>query len=55
MQELGRLNESVSLWRNLQSQVDSLLELTDLALEEGDDSFQDQLEAETEQLGNTLA
>jgi peptide chain release factor 2 len=55
MQELGRLNESVSLWRNLQSQVDSLLELTDLALEEGDDSFQDQLEAEAEELSKTLA
>ncbi|HZA25543.1 MAG TPA: peptide chain release factor 2, partial [Dehalococcoidia bacterium] len=55
MQELGRLKESVSLWRNLQSQVDSLLELTDLALEEGDYSLQDQLEAEVEQLNQTLA
>jgi peptide chain release factor 2 len=55
MQQLGGLKESVTLWRNLQSQANSLLELTDLALQEEDYSFQDQLEAEADQLTKTLA
>ena len=55
MQQLGHLKDNVTFWRNLQSQAKSLLELTDLALEEGDYSFQDQLEAEAGQLGKTLA
>ena len=39
MQQLGRLKDSVELWRGLQSQAASLLELTVLALAEGDDSL----------------
>jgi peptide chain release factor 2 len=54
MQQLGRLKDSVTLWRNLQGQARSLLELTDLALEEDDYSFQDQLEQETQQLRKNL-
>jgi peptide chain release factor 2 len=55
MQQLGHLKDSVTLWRDLQAQANSLLELTGLALEEGDYSLQDQLETETEQLSDTLA
>jgi peptide chain release factor 2 len=54
MQQLVRLKETVSLWRDLQSQAGSLLELTELALEEGDDSLQGQLEAEVTQISKTL-
>jgi peptide chain release factor 2 len=55
MQQLVRLKETVNLWRDLQSQASSLLELTELALEEGDDSLQGQLEAEVAQISKTLA
>jgi peptide chain release factor 2 len=55
MQQLVRLKETVSLWRDLQSQASSLLELTELALEEGDDSIQGQLEEEAAQTSQTLA
>lgn len=55
MRQLGSLKDRVTLWRDLQSQANSLLELTDLALEEGDYSLQEQIEAEAEQLGRTLA
>ena len=55
MQQLGRLKDTVSLWRNLQSQASSALELTELALEEDDDSFQEQLEAEASGISKTLA
>jgi peptide chain release factor 2 len=54
MQQLVRLKETVSLWRDLQSQAGSLLELTELALEEGDDSLQGQLEAEVTEISKTL-
>ncbi len=47
MQELGHLQQSVELWRGLQSQVADLLELTDLAIETNDDSLFDELAAET--------
>ena len=55
MQQLGRLKETVALWRNLQSQATSALELTDLALEEGDSSLEDQLEAEANDIARVLA
>ena len=55
MQQLGRLKEVVTLWRDLQSQAASLLELTDLALTEADYSLQDQLEAEVGEIAKTLA
>ena len=55
MQQLGRLKDEVSRWRDLQAQAGSLLELTDLALTEGDYSLQDQLEAETGDIVKTLA
>ncbi len=55
MQQLGRLKDEVTRWRELQAQAGSLLELTDLALTEGDYSLQDQLEAETGDIVKTLA
>lgn len=55
MQQLGRLKDGVTLWRDLQAQAGSLLELTDLALSEGDYSLQEQLEAETGEIAKTLA
>ena len=55
MRQLGRIKDTVELWRNLQSQADNLLELTGLALEEDDYSLQDQLEAEARDISNVLA
>ena len=54
MQQLGRLKDEVSLWRGLQSEAGATLELTELALEEGDESFQDQLEAEAAAISRSL-
>ncbi len=55
MKQLTRLKETVELWQGLQSSTVSLLELVDLALEEGDDSLQEQLEDETQQICQILA
>ena len=54
MQQLGRLKDQVTLWRSLRSDAASALELTELALEEGDDSIQEQLEAEAAALTRSL-
>ena len=54
MQQLGRLKDTVTLWRDLQSRAKNLLELTQLALEEGDYSLQDQLAVEAEGIVATL-
>ncbi len=55
MQELGKLQQSVELWRGLQSQVGDLAELTEMALENGDDSLEEELTAETDDVTNRLA
>ena len=55
MRQLVRLKDTVSLWRELLSQAQSLFELAELALEEGDYSLQEQLEAEAEEMVATLA
>ena len=55
MQQLGRLKETVGLWRDLESRSRNLVELTDLALAEGDDSLQEQLQEEADELGGVLA
>lgn len=52
---MGRLKQTVGLWRDLQSQARTLLELADLALEEADSSLQNQLQAEADGLARTLA
>ena len=54
MQQLVRLKDQVTLWRSLRSDAASALELTELALEEGDDSIQEQLEAEAAGLARSL-
>ena len=55
MQQLGRLKDTVSLWRGLVSSSRNLLELTEMALAEDDSSLQEQLEAESEELTKVLA
>ncbi len=55
MRQMGRLRDTVELWRDLESRSVDLLELTELALEEGDSSFEGQLEADTETLIADLA
>ncbi len=55
MQQLGRLKDTVSLWRGLESSSQNLVELTEMALAENDSSLQEQLEAESEELTKTLA
>jgi peptide chain release factor 2 len=55
MQELGQLQQSIDLWRDLQSRVDDLQELTQLAIETDDESFLDELSAETQTVAADLA
>ena len=55
MQQLGRLKDIVSLWRDLESRSKNLVELTELALAEDDPSLQEQLESESDELTQTLA
>ena len=55
MRELARQKETVDLWRDLESRADALQELTDLAIEEGDNSLQDQLEQEAAEILGTMA
>ena len=55
MQELGKLQRSVELWKGLQSQVGDLAELTELAIENDDESLSDELTAETSEVAGRLA
>ena len=54
MRILGRLKETVSLWTDLASQATALLELTELAIEEGDDSLDGQVSSDARHLSRTL-
>ncbi len=54
MQQLGRLKNTVSLWRDLQARAVALVELADLALAEQDDSLEEQLQAEAGEIGLVL-
>ena len=54
MRQLGRLKETVALWRDLRSRAQNLLELVALALEEQDDSLADQMETEAGELSHIL-
>ena len=54
MQQLGRLKDTVAIWRDLESSSQNLIELTELALAEDDSSLQEQLEAESEDLSKAL-
>ena len=55
MRTLGRLKETVALWTGLTNQAETLLELTELALEDGDFSMEEQLTSEAGDLSRTLA
>ena len=55
MQDLGRLKDTVSLWRGIEGQGNSLLELTELAIAEDDFSLEEQLTAEVAKLARDLA
>ena len=55
MQQLGRLKEIVALWRGLQSQAATLLELTDLAIADADAALAEELTAAIGQLAKDLA
>ena len=54
MRQLGRLKDTVTLWRDLNSRAQNLLELVDLALEEQDDSLAEQMETEAGELSSVL-
>ena len=54
MQHLARLKEQVVLWHGLQKRATSLLELTDLAIDEGDNSLEEQLRLETDEVSHML-
>ena len=51
---MARLKERVDLWRELGARTSSLLELTDLAIDEGDDSLEDHLRAEEQEISRIL-
>ena len=50
MQELGKLKDSVGVWRRLESEARTTLELVHLALEESDYSFQEHWAESPEQV-----
>ena len=50
MRQLGRLKDTVSLWRDLQERSKALLELVELAQEEEDSSLTEELEEEGEDI-----
>ena len=55
MQQLARLKERSSLWRDLESRTASLLELVELAISENDPSLEDQIVIEIDEIKTTLA
>ncbi len=55
MQTLGRLKDTVTLWRDLDSRARNLLELTDLAIAEGESSMESELEAEADEVSRLFA
>ena len=55
MQELGKLKDSVGVWRRLESEARTTLELVHLALEESDYSFQEQLEQDVRRLNKVMS
>ena len=55
MQHLARLKETVEFWGDQESKTTSILDLVELATEEGDTSLEEQLTEETDHLYQTLA
>ena len=54
MRHLARLKERVDLWRGLEARTASLIELTDQAIQEQEDSLEDLLRTESEEISRTL-
>ena len=54
MQHLARLKERAELWRGLEKRTASLLELTDLSVEEGDASLETDMRAEVQEISLVL-
>ena len=55
MRQISHLRDAVVPWRDMEWRSSDLLELTDLAIEEGDTSLEEQLEADAEALAGDLA
>ena len=55
MRTLGRLKETVSLWRDMESQASTLLELTELAEEDGDEAMLAQIAGDASLLSRQLS
>lgn len=55
MRTLGLLKDTVSLWRDMESQASTLLELTELAEEDGDESMLAQITGDALQLSRQLS
>ena len=55
MRQLGRLKDTVTLWRDLQERSKTLIELVDLAQEQEDSSLTEELEEEAEAISTILA
>ena len=55
MQELGKLKETVSVWRGFQRDVEATLDLVILSIEEHDNSFEIQLEDDVSRLNRLMA
>ena len=54
MQQMGRMRDTVTLWRDLEVRSCELLGLTELAIEEGDSSLEEQLQEDTGSLSRDL-
>ena len=55
MQQLGRLKNTVDLWRDLQSRATALRDLVDLSLQEEDNSLEEQMDAEAAEIARVLS
>ena len=55
MRQLGRVKEIVDLWRGLESESGSLLELIELSLIEGDSTLEEEFQVELDALKSNLA
>ncbi len=54
MQRLARMKDTVETWRGLEKSAGSLLELVELAIQEGDDTLEEQLRRECSELSGEL-
>ena len=54
MQLLSHLQETSAMWRGFQSRTDGLIELIELAIEEGDQELAHQIESEADEVSRSL-